>query len=279
MNKSESFKKYRIFVVCHEKIYPEYYLESQLKNLVFINVREGKITEDERFTVINIHDLKHFTSLGHQYAESEVIFNVYNNSEVYEDVDYVGFVHYDMDMSMIDISDTLNETDASLILFQPYKFRQDYKLKMLMDYSQPDKWIGNGVGCYETIFNDYNKFYGKSHLTKNYNDEIIGLCSSFLVEKDIFHEMMSYIGEIIKSGKLDIFDKTRKIRMQGGLLERYYASWFLLSNKKQVIQELEHKFQSTREILEFQKWEQRYSVKSIIKKLIRTMKLNFDKST
>ncbi len=242
MQKKISF---RIFVIHHCKLNDAYYQASMLEYLTFVNVSTDHVPVDKRYKTIKLTEFPRFFSLGKWYTESEVMFNLYQNQELYADVDYIGFIQYDMDTSSIDeqaIRNLLHIESNDLIIFQPFTFKEDYNQRILMDPEQPNTLQGVGLNCYETIFADYNAYYSKQYQTDDFSEQIIGLCSAFLMRTTLFNEMMKFSVSIIESKKLDSFDTKHQYRIQGGLLERYYAVWLLLKRVKFDTLPLPHSF-------------------------------------
>lgn len=216
-----------------------------LEHFTFVNVNTADVPVDARYNTLKLTEFPHFTPLGKWYTESEVMYNLYQNQDLYTDVDYIGFIQYDMNASGLDeptISQLIQAEGSELILFQPYTFGDDYKQRVLMDPEQPNTLWGAGRNCYETIFADYNAWYGEHHRTQDYSNQIIGLCSAFLMRKEQFNKMMAFASPIIENGKLNAFDTKHKYRIQGGLLERYYAAWIMLQRVKFSVLPLPHSF-------------------------------------
>ncbi|NTE05561.1 hypothetical protein G6M26_25780 [Agrobacterium tumefaciens] len=236
--------KSKMLVVFHNTLNISYYDESIINSYVFINVNpKNDLTKlPTCLKVINLYDFNNFISLGKFYAESEVIYNVYRNWESFEDLEYIGFLQHDIDSSPIDSSylDSIKEYDH--INFQPYQFDYDYKQNILMDPSQPDKKTGRGKNCYYKIIEDYNSYYGTNHNIDDLKNKTINLCSSFLIKAKIFLKMMAFISFIIEKGELYMYDSKRENRIQGGLLERYFAVWLAFENLNVVEFGLEHHF-------------------------------------
>ena len=242
MHKELSF---RIFVIHHRKLNDAYYKASMLKHFTFVNVNTADVPVDARYQTLKLTEFSNFTPLGKWYTESEVMYNLYQNQELYADVDYIGFIQYDMDASGLDgptVRQLLQTEDRELILFQPYTFGADYNQRVLMDPEQPNTQRGAGRNCYETIFADYNAWYGEHHRTQAYSNQVVGLCSAFLMRRELFNQMMAFASPIIESGKLNSFDTKHKYRIQGGLLERYYAAWMMLQRVKYSVLPLPHSF-------------------------------------
>jgi hypothetical protein len=240
-------KKYIIFVIFHENINTTYYNSNLLSDLVFVNVDKNNPyinnIKSRGFHVINLYEFNNFISLGKQYAESEVIYNIFKNPYLIEDVDYVGFMQYDMhthNLSPEELTSLIGKYQH--IAFDEHSFRVDYKVGYLMDESYPEKWIGRGKNCYDTILEDYNQFYNTNHTIKELLPKQINLCCTFLLEKSHFNKMMDFISSTIESNKLDVFDKQRRFRMQGGLMERYFGLWLMLNPSSRVCRPVEHIF-------------------------------------
>ena len=61
----------------------------------------------------------------------------------------------------------------------------------------------------------------------------------------LFDRMMAFTNSIVDSKKLDAFDTIHQYRIQGGLLERYYAVWMLLQKVKFSVLPLPHSFEGS----------------------------------
>lgn len=241
-------KKYTVFVIFHDTLNLEYYNESILENFVFVNVRKDNKNVYPNLNVINLHEFKEFKALGSYYAESEVIYNVYKNMYLVDNVDYIGFLHHDIDCNPLTNDQVLNMVKYNeLISFETHSFTKDYNRGILMDANKPNMLYGKGVNCYDTIFHDFNSFYNTNFSICDFNkkDNHIILCSCFILKKEIFLKLMEFSSQIIESKKLDIFDTKHKYRIQGGLMERYYAIWFLLKDVSFVSQRLIHNYYET----------------------------------
>lgn len=239
--------RYRIFVVFHDTLKPEYYHESVLDHFVFVNVNPHNSHVYPGLKVVNLFDFEHFIPLGKWYTESEVIYNVFKHRHLYTNVDFVGFLQYDVDASPLR-HDTLQQLleQAQYVSFEPHWFNDDYAQRILMDPAQPNTLRGAGKNCYEGIFEDFNRHYHTAYVLPDWLDQRIGLCSCFLTKKQHFEELMAFVEEIIQSKKLDNFDTRHQYRIQGGLLERYYAVWFLLRQIPLTALRLEHDYAETK---------------------------------
>ena len=239
--------RYRIFVVFHETLFLHYYDESLLEHIVFVNVNPQNKNYYPNLTVINLYEFQHFMPLGKWYTESEVIYNVFKNTDHLEGFDFIGFLHYDIDTTLLTHEKLLASIALyDLIAFDPHLFSQDYQQKILMDDTLPNQLHGEGKNCYLGIFEDVNHFYQTNYEVNDWIDCTIGLCSCFLVKRSIFESMMIFISTIIESKKLDTYDTTHSYRIQGGLLERYYAVWFLLKKIPVCFLKLNHYYAETK---------------------------------
>lgn len=236
--------KIKFFVVFHKELVKEYYNKDIIDKYSFINVSPtNKIELPPAFSVFNQFEFENFYPIGKIYTESEVLYNVYKNKYLTEGIEYIGFLQYDIDSTSIDrfsLESWINSYQH--INFQPYIFDSDYNQKILMDDNQPQKRRGNGVNCYDVIIADYNKYYKTNFNVQDLKGKTINLCSSFLLKKELFVEMMEFVTPIIESRRLEDFDTQHKYRIQGGLLERYYAVWIAFQNLNDFVFKLEHFF-------------------------------------
>ncbi len=234
-------QSYKIFVVFHDKIDLSYFAGADLDHFCFINVNPANKHIHPSLPVINLYELPGFIPLGKWYTESEVIYNVYRNPGLMEGQEYIGFIHYDIDVSPIDDEFLRSHLGRyELINFQPMSLRADFNQRILMDPEQPDTLSGPGKNCYLTIFEDFNQYYGTGYSYESFMDAEINLCSCFLMKADRFLDMMAFASVIIESGKLNAFDSRHKYRIQGGYLERYYAVWSLLTIRDAISCRLKH---------------------------------------
>ena len=243
----------KIFVIYHDSVNDDFYDPSMIDYFTFINVTNRDIVIDQRYTNIKLSEFKSFIPLGKWYAESEVIYNVYKNPYLYSDTDYIGFIHHDMDISMINtvrLEQLISNGSNEFVIFQPYNFKAVYKQKILMDEKQPNVFSGVGKNCFDSIFDDYNNYYKTTCAARNFFNSTVGLCSAFIIKKQVFDEMMEFIDTIVISHKLENYDTNHKYRIQGGLLERYYASWLLLMNKNFSVYPIPHNFIETKAQIE-----------------------------
>ncbi|WP_266362889.1 hypothetical protein [Tellurirhabdus rosea] len=249
MESASSKYSFRLFIITHRAIVKEYYNEEILPFITFVNVNpELDFPAEKEYAVMNLWELPVFVPIGKFYTESEVIYNVYKNKQLYAGLDAVGFAHYDMDLSTLTAESFQNYLKTNDVLyFQPYSFREDYDQKILMDPARPDTLRGKGRNCYETILADYNGSYGTSFRPKELAGKTIGLCSCFMAKVDLFSSLMTdFIAPVIESKKLDSYDSQRIHRIQGGLMERYIGVWFMLQTANAAPVKVPHFFEQTR---------------------------------
>ncbi|MEP7322774.1 MAG: hypothetical protein ABI761_12685 [Saprospiraceae bacterium] len=208
-----------------------------------------KLQETDTFKglkVINLNELQTFSALGKWYAESEVIYNIFLNINQFHNINHIGFVHYDMDISSITEENLIfNFTKYVHLNLESHLFETDFNQKILMDIRHPNKLTGRGKNCYYTILEDYNQFYLSNYTLNLFKGKSLNLCSAFILETSIFLEMMKFISSIITSHKLDFYDTERKNRFQGGMLERYYAVWLLINCKLSLEVKINHYYINT----------------------------------
>ena len=220
-----------IYIVTPGIIYPEYYFEDTLfskENWTFFNVSDKKIINDN-YQIMNYSDIN-YIGLGKWFAEAEVIYNIYKLG-IYKDYDYIGFLHQDYvllnnnknKLITSTINNIIETKNPSFISFFTHTFIQDYNQHIMMDEKYPNILVGNGRNCYYTILEQYNNFFNKNIQIDDLNNKKINLCSSFLLQKNIFENLMAWISFIIESKYLDKFDYDHKYRFHGGMIERYIA--------------------------------------------------------
>lgn len=239
--------KYKIFVITHNKIFENIYNNIDDSNLIFINISNKKLEESlyKKYDILDIKNMPNFISIGNYYTESEVIYNIYKN-KLYNGLSHVGFSHYDVgfkcmktDMTVID---TINKNIKCVyhLNTSPFDFLFDYNQNILADDRQPNMLVGSGKNCYAFIIDEYNNFYNTSYGVDDIKP-VVNLCSCFFIDVGRFENMMIWISNIIERGILNQFDTNRLYRIQGGLLERFYAVWLSLNVNETDILYCEHK--------------------------------------
>lgn len=225
---------YKIFVVTHKNIFDFIYEKEDISKYKFVNVSNNNLAIElyNKYDLLNIKE-NNFIDLGKYYTESEVIYNVYKNN-LHKDLSYVGFTHYDVGTKHLQTNESLsrylnNYLDKyKHINLQPFEFNWDYNQHILADETQPETLTGPGKNCYQFILEKYNEYYN-SQLTLSNLNGTINLCSCLVLDTKSFDSMMKWVSWVIESGCLNKFDTLHRYRIQGGLLERFYAVWIKLN--------------------------------------------------
>ncbi len=235
-------KKWRIFIICHDKIIEEYYANDpkfDADRFWFVNVSSRHLYKEYelKYKVINLFDQGIYRKLGRAYTESEAIYNIYLNG-LHKDCEAVGFIHWDVELKSrasgdYNISENIDEMvgQSVHISFETHDVVRDYHHGILADPRQPNKYKGKGLNCYDYILNDYNRYFKSQYSIQDLlTKKKINLCSCFLIPCTTFERMMLFISEILESGKLNIFDTKGLYRKQGVLMERYFGLFLAFEN-------------------------------------------------
>lgn len=260
-------KTWKIFIHCHNVIWDEMYekdLDFTAEHYSFLKLgrHDFHYNPEKGYRIISEFDFPVYWDAPH-YAELTGLYCVYKN-RLHEGLDYVGFSHYDKEHRLLYAGGSLNikELEAARVMYdaqrkkcygptditsriqklvesplpvhvslENHDFHKIYNQRVLMDDTQPDVFIGEGVNCIDRILQDYNAFFRTGHtLSDVARDGFLTMCDCFLTPVGIFNKLMSFITPIMESGRLDRYDTQRLHRLQGGLLERYVAVFFALEN-------------------------------------------------
>jgi len=240
--------KWKVFIVFHQLIYDDIYGGDGLfgkENYTFLKVGEQNCPVNYEY--IDIRYFSNYTPLGKYYAESEAIYNVYKNPELWQDLSHIGFSQYDKphklkNQEKYNITELIinNLSPQNHISFETYTMQTDFNQHIMMDEDRPNELTGNGKNCYYGIIHDYNEFHGTVFCLGDIIKKNINLCSSFLLPVKNFDNIMKFISHIIESKKLDQFDTFHQHRIQGGLLERYIGVAIILENLNLIDLTTEH---------------------------------------
>jgi len=252
-------RNWRVFIVAHDRVHEEMYAGDPLwnpTNYSFLNVGNGTLIGSGTFQVVQQRDLPNARSLGKHWAESEGIYNIYRSGR-YQDYDFVGFLQYDKELRLkkrrlglfpgaTNITERVNRSlsreVACHISFETHETQWDFNQRILADERYPETLVGSGRNCYDYILTDYNRFFGTSYSMDDVlRHRYINLCSCFLVDVATFEKMMSFFSTVVESGRLDVFDKQRRHRLQGGLAERYFGMFLLFEYSTFVNLNLHHR--------------------------------------
>jgi hypothetical protein len=222
---------WKIFIVTHGPVVEDYYANDpdfSFDNFVLFNVSNTQITHN-KFHVLNKSDILNYVELGKWYAEAEVIYNI-SKCRLYNGLDYIGFFHWDYELKCFDPSVGYHVSKAiesyinkaiPFISFSTFDFMYAYNLKVMLDVNYPNQCYGDGKNCFDAILEEYNVYYGKNILLDDIKGKQINLCSAFLVEKNVFEDLMGFYTYIIDKGYLNQFDNRHEYRFQGVIMERY----------------------------------------------------------
>ena len=252
-------KNWKIYIVGHKKIYDEM-IQGDKKfnndNYCFLNVGAAeKLDNDEKYICINQRDLPNAVMLGRQWAESEGIYNIWR-SGIYNGLDYIGFLHYDKEFKLIRrfclggrtniterIEKYISGRERAHISFENHGTRWDYDQNIMMDITRPEEISGDGANCYHEILKDYNSYFKRNYKLEDFfGYQNINLCSCFLIDVYGFEKMMGFFDWLVKSHKLDIYDREHKHRFQGNMAERYFGMFMLFEYDKSLDLSLIHHY-------------------------------------
>lgn len=251
-----SLANWNIYVITHQYIFESLYAGDPnfSKYVKFVNVRPQKLSDHYSltYTVLNLHEMPSYIPIGAQYAESEAIYNIYKNPYLYENLDFIGFIHYDHELLLntgernisTRINDYLRKHPTSAhISFATFSVIWDYFQHIMADEAQANTLKGNGRNCYDYILSDYNQYFKTQYtLSDLLNRTKINVCSSFLIDVNSFIKMMGFCSQIIESQKLNLFDTQRLYRLQGQLMERYFGVFLAFEYQKFLDLSLHHHY-------------------------------------
>lgn len=224
-------QNWMIFIVTHGPVNVNYYVNDpdfSYDNFVLFNVSNTHFSHG-KFKVINKSDISGYVELGKWYAEAEVIYNVFKCG-LYDELDYVGFIHWDYELKCFDPTIGYKVTKAiesaitkntEFISFSTFDFMYAYNLKVMLDINFPNQCYGDGKNCFDTILEEFNEHFRKSILLDDIMEKQINLCSAFLIKKNVFEYLMPFYNQVIDKGYINQFDTQHEYRFQGGLMERY----------------------------------------------------------
>lgn len=231
-----------MFVVFHRSLHEEEYRDSE--NMYhYAKVGDGDaLIQNPAIAsrVVDCSSLSGFVPMGSNWAESEFLFSVYRTilKEPGKWTEpWIGFIQYDNTTTSKDgrrLTDFLSEALPSfgneIVSLSPISMNYEIQFNHIaMDFNDRSKIRGD-PRCYFPMIADFNRFYGTKwsyfDLIKNNS---IALCSSFLMKRETFMEMMKFCSYVTSRHDLNEFDPERKHRFAGGLMERYYGTWIALS--------------------------------------------------
>ncbi|MEI8389694.1 MAG: glycosyltransferase family 2 protein [bacterium] len=229
-------KKWKVYIVSHNVVHDHMYKKDKLfnkNNYIIFDVSSDKMQISDKYSIVHQIELQNFQNLGKWWAESEAIYNIYHNKELYKNLDFIGFLHYDKELKIIEthktditkrINNYIKNTLTGHVCFEMHNTINDYNQKILADINQPNTLVGDGLNCYDFILKDYNDYFNINYSIQDFFDKkYINLCSCFLIDIKTFEKMMGFMEYIVKNKKLELLDTEHKYRIQGGLMERYFG--------------------------------------------------------
>ena len=237
-------KSWKIYIASHKSLNPDFFLidpSFEYKHYCILNVGANECIENaEKFESIRQFELDNAEVLGKWWAESEGIYNIWRSGS-YKELDYIGFLHYDKELTLIKncfwknshkitqyVDNYIKNKDKAHVSFENHRTRDDYGMRVLADENKPNELTGDGRNCYDMILEDYNSFFQTNYtLDDLFAHKNINLCSCFLIDTPTFDKMMKFFNWIVQSKKLEVFDTEHQYRLQGGLAERYFGVFLL----------------------------------------------------
>lgn len=251
--------KWKIYIVGHKKIH-EHLMKGDKQfnneNYTFLNVGQmDQLENGEKYICVNQRDLPNYVSLGKYWAESEGIYNIWR-SQIYKELDYIGFLHYDIEFCRTRkfcpggrtnitkrIEKYIRGRQRAHISFASFTTKGDYAQKIMMDPSRPNEVTGDGINCYDQIIADYNQYFKAAYTLEDFfARKYINLCSCFLMDVVAFDKMMGFFDWLVTSHKLDGYNTDRSNRFQGGMAERYFGVFLLFEYDKSLDLSLIHQY-------------------------------------
>lgn len=221
-----------IYIIFHRKINSDYYLLDEK-----FNYDNFKLLKTEGYIVDTFceEQLKEYKQLGfsvleenkfpiynpllqkNKYHAPSAIYHFYKN-KAYLDLDYVGFMEYDIKLQLANgssviqfIEDNLNEGPILLSARHKYRFLS----------TQRDITI-NGSNCIPQIINHYNTFFRTEHTPQEVYDEdaVIGTQQSFICDRATFEKLGEFLEHLIE------VRKDRYSPRPSTVFERYIGLFF-----------------------------------------------------
>ena len=236
---------YKLYCLYHDKVFPEYYGD-QIDKITFVKMDDGPYLYPA-LNHIYLQKEKWFHPIGKEWAEYEFYYSLYQGYKkgLIELPEYVGFIQYDMEFISRDNKNrTVNVIEfignlikqkkideGTIISFQPYLFEKMYKQYYIMNPNNPQILIDdNYENCLETIIRECNEYTGQSKELFEFTNKILGMCGAVYLHKNIFIKVLDFLSVIIEDKRLSIYNKENRI--QGGMLERYFAIFLHYLNVK-----------------------------------------------
>ena len=126
-----------------------------------------------------------------RFCESSAFFHAWRNPAVFLENPYIGFFHYDMRIKKeaIDyLKKHTEEAEASKqkVVFAPYCHIAHEHLSQVI-----------GLKGWDRIVQIYNAIYGTRHTIEQVSQEKIPLYHTFVIHKELFHQLMMFAEVIV----------------------------------------------------------------------------------
>jgi len=235
-----------------EDIYEPYKNSQHKFSFVRMGNHEYNIKTDWiRNAVIDSNKLSDFKTYGYRWAEYEFILNIISNPSTFDSIvteEWIGLTQYDHDVKLL-------ISDMSIFEFFDWKFSsnkirndvdyfalrtfplREYELAVnqtCMDYSDTQRLRGH-PSCYSVMASHYNEYYNSNKGIYDillHDENKLPLCSSVIMHRDAFKDLIIYLRWVSDNKNIDCFDPLNTCRQQGGLMERYLASWFVFKGMR-----------------------------------------------
>lgn len=235
-----------------EDIYDPYKNSQHKFTFVRVGNHEYNIKTDWiRDAVIDANSFPNFKTYGCRWAEYEFILNLVSDPSTFDSVvvgDWIGLTQYDHDVKLLISNMSIFEffdwkfssdkirNDVDYFALRTFPLRE-YELALnqtCMDYSNTQRLQGH-PSCYSVMAEHYNEYYGTKKTQYDiflHDENKLPLCSSFIMSREEFKNLVVYLRWIADYKNIDCFDPNKTCRQQGGLMERYLASWFVFGGMR-----------------------------------------------
>lgn len=239
--------RFKLFVVFHNKIFPECYEEMNPEDRKSIILYGVKNKADTDLNIIYEFELKNYNDNFQKnlYNESSALYHIYVN-ELYNDCDYIGLFQYDtkfFNFTLPVCRFELENSDKENIFY--YNFNPNIIPR------GGQKGIVDNYYCFNSGLSTYNKFF-KTDFTIDvcYKNKMI-ICNTFIVSVKIFKKLMSWLIYYYKNDMPDnLLDKFSNINFNPGHLIEGLTGMFMALEVEQgaVYQQLkinhDHKYKN-----------------------------------
>ena len=129
-------KKLNYYIVYHSTIEEKFSESIPNDTKVFVKVGNMESKIKKEFQKLELNSLPNYFPLPKSYAESDVLFNLFLNPQIYSQSEYIGFGQYD-----IELLTEYNKFEQyiqrnNLLGFEYSTLAQDYNQRILMDLNQ-----------------------------------------------------------------------------------------------------------------------------------------------